>query len=103
MDWSNVEDSINKIGVNTFGVLFTYMPNGGSPFVVRGVFKKEFVEVNTGQGIGTASLHPTLGIRLSDLDAKPTFGDQVQIGTDLYNIIESQEDGGGGAILILQK
>jgi hypothetical protein len=102
MSWETARDAALKIAMGTFGKVVTYTPTVGSPTQISGVFDNSHVAVIV-NGVEHSQVAPTLGIRLADLAAKPTKGDQVTVGGVTYKVIDSQEDGAGGTTLILQK
>lgn len=104
MDWRTSTDMVLGAVRDTFGDQVTYLPNGGTPTPIKAIFSNQFVAVQTGRsGIGAASFHPTLQVKLADLPSPPTKLDTVQYGSVTYMVVESQEDGYGGSLLILKK
>lgn len=102
MDWAELTNSVNGLTTDVFGEAATYKPKLGAEIVINGVFAQKVVELRAGQSVGVASKRPTFWIRLSDLPALPTKGDQVTIRGTGYVMVESQEDGDGGSLLVLQ-
>jgi hypothetical protein len=102
MNFSVMTASVLDRANGTFGSDVTYTPKTGSAYPIRGVFANAEIEIHTGDGPAISRLAPTLGVKLSDLAAKPTSGDQVTIAAVVYDIIDSQPDGFGGSRLILQ-
>jgi hypothetical protein len=70
---------------------------------IRGVFDNAHVSVEVGEVVGHSSTRPTLLVKRADLPAPPARGGRVKVQTTTYRIIDSQEDGQGGALLILNE
>jgi hypothetical protein len=102
MDWLELTESVNGLTTSVFGESATYKTKLGAEKPISGVFAQKVVELRAGQTVGVASRRPTLFVRLSDLPAAPAKGDQVTVRGTVYAMIESQEDEGGGSLLILQ-
>lgn len=103
MNWESATSKVLDLCKRALGRDATYLPAVGSPVSIRGVFGSTHVEVNVGQVAPMSSLAPSLGIKLSDLPLRPKKGDRVTVAGTTYRIIDSQEDGEGGALLILQR
>jgi hypothetical protein len=103
MSWETLTDAALTLSIGTFGKAVTYTPSVGSPRTIKGVFSRQSVEVTRGEYAGVSSFQPTLGIRLADLATAPTSLDRVTVSGTEYRIVECQEDGQGGALLILKK
>jgi len=103
MAWKDRVNNLLGSAVRTFGEDVTFLPKTGSPYTVQGIFDRKHIEVSIGQNIPILSFHPTLGINLNDFVIAPKQGDQFQIGAVLYDVIQSQEDGQGGSLLILHE
>lgn len=104
VDWEKATDRVLEIGTKTFdpGTIY-YLPVGGSPVKIPGVFSRAHVDIDTGDGPPTSSYRPILGVRLTDLPCAPSSKDLIQVKGVDYKIIDSQEDEAGGATLILQE
>lgn len=105
MAWSDLYNSILSQALRTLGQDVQYTPAAtGVAVTIRGIFSKpnESVDVTHGMAPITGT-RPTLGIRLSDLAAKPTKSDTVVVNGVTYRVIDSSEDGEGGSRLQLQK
>jgi len=102
MNWEDATKRALGTALNTFGKSATYTPAVGAASTITGVFDRGYraIEFN---GVETSSFAITFAIKLEDLSANPVSGDQVTIDGTTYKIIESQEDGQGGAILILHE
>lgn len=70
---------------------------------IQGVFDNGHVNVEVGDGAGHSSTRPTLLVKLADLPSPPAKGGQVKVQETTYKIIDSQEDGQGGSLLILHE
>jgi hypothetical protein len=101
MDFRDAADSILKAATSVFGRTVTYT-SGATSTDIQGVFDRRAVQVDRGDGVAVSSFQVTLGIRLADLAAKPKRGDTVTVDATDYRVEESQEDGQGGATLVLK-
>lgn len=103
MSWQNLADMALKAGIRTFKTsgVYTRLAAPSDEIEIDGVFDTVHRSVDPETGVPVSSKTPTFGIRLEDLPAAPDAGDQVVIRTVAYEVIESQEDGEGGAKLIL--
>lgn len=99
MSFSKATDALLKSVNKVFGISATYTYlSSGLTSSIKGVFDNAFVEVN-----GIATKTPTFRIRLADLTAEPTDGDQILIGTVSYYIRLHEADSHGATILILER
>jgi hypothetical protein len=98
MNFKALGESIVSQIQDVFGSDVEYTPDGGSPVTIKGVFDNAWVEVE-----GVQSLRPVLRIALSALESAPGKGDQVQIDSTNYRVVESRKDEHGGTSLILKK
>lgn len=92
-------DSVFKIVNKVFGTSSTYTYlSSGLTYTIKGVFDNAYVEIN-----GVSTRKPIFKIRLADLTATPVEGDTILISSVSYKIMDSQPDGVGTSILILEK
>lgn len=98
----SVENILNA-AMRVFGETLTYLPFDEDPYEFTGVFSRVFVPVSVGEGSVIDTDSPTVGTKVSALNRAPSKKDQVQKGTQLFNIISNQPDGEGGITLILQE
>jgi hypothetical protein len=105
MNWEKATDSVLKACTGTFGRKnITFTPNGGVATVIKAILSREYIGVDTGKGPPLTSVHVSIGIRIADLPAgMPKKQDLVTIDTVDYRVIDVQEDGEGGATLMLHK
>jgi len=89
--------------------LVTTAPNE-PPFVRRGVFHSAPLDVNMGNDTVFGDQETSIGIRLKDFPYQPERGDLIEIVEpnhtafgQQYWIGDSDEDGQGGATLMLRK
>lgn len=103
MAWA---DSVNRIlgsSLSVFGEAVTYLPAAGGSRSMRGIFNEMFTEVDPQSGALISTQQPNLGVRLADFTVPPTVNDRVQVRGITYRVRDCQEDGEGGAKLILSK
>lgn len=88
---------------DTFGEEVTLYPKLGKVFKIRGIFDNEFrtIDPDTRESISTNQ--PVLGVNLNDLPGEIAIGDTVEIRKIRFKIVDKQEDGQGGATLLLHK
>lgn len=86
-----------------FGESVTYFPKTGGAIKIRGIFNNEHETVDPDTEQVISSNTPTLGVNLNDLSIEMKNEDQVQIRNIKHKVIDVQEDGQGGAILVLHK
>lgn len=105
MAWPDQTEGVLNAVVDSFGTLFTFIPEGGTPTEQCGIFDDEHEEVSIEVGGDSVlSTHaPKIGIRLSDFSQKPRQGDAVQRNGIFYEISDVNQDGQGGLELILHE
>ena len=96
-------DCLLHTNIRVFGEPVNYRPKKGGPYTLHGVFDRNFVQVDPDTEAVIASNVPSLGINLNEMHEKPEQGDEVRIYDEYFVVTDSQEDGQGGATLILQK
>jgi hypothetical protein len=73
-----------------------------APYQARGVFTTTPYDVQTLEGV-VSDLKTTLGIRLEEFDGpEPYPQDEIQIGAELFYVLDIDKDGQGGAVLTLR-
>lgn len=103
MNWLDLTDTILKHSTETFGESVVYWPKAAPSFETQGVFDAAFITVDPSSGIRIQSTTPRLGVRLSQLPCEPAEGDRVEIRGRVYDVVEAQPDGQGGAVLLLHR
>lgn len=104
MAFSDLADLVQLACKDTFGQIVEYRPTVGDAVSITAVFDRVWTEVEPASGLAVSTNDPTLGLDLSDLSAAPAQGDNVVIsGTDLYEIVDYQEDGHGWVVLKLHR
>ncbi len=103
-NFSTLTGSLLGAAMATFGTAATYQrASGGSPFTVSGVFDYVTVEEFSASGAPSQSKRPSLGVKLADFPAAPVKGDTLTVNSIGFRVSHIDEDGQGGAMLILQK
>ena len=82
--------------VDDFGVAATF-----SGSTVNGIFDNDFIEVETGAGVGIALQQPRFLCRTADISAA-VEGDTITISGTAYTIRIVQDDGTGITTLVLE-
>lgn len=104
VDWAKATDAVISICRDTFGKQVSYtLVGGGGTVSIDGIFEAQHVALRVGSGPESSMVAPALGIRLADLPRKPAKGDFVTVDSVNYRVSDSQEDGQGGATLILHR
>jgi hypothetical protein len=105
--FDTLADLALRAGVRTFKTagIYTRAADQDNPISLDGVFDRVHKSVDPETGASVDSRTPTYGIALDDLPAAPDAGDQLEIETGrfagTYEVLQSQEDGQGGTMLIL--
>ena len=102
-NFKNLVDGLLGRTIQAFGEEVIYKPSKGGEYRLCGVFDRNFEQVDPDSHVVIASNIPMLGVNLNDMFEKPTQGDLVEIEDEIFKVVDSQEDGQGGASLILQK
>ena len=89
--------------VPCFGEAVEYRPKAGGRVNIKAVFDEQFLQVDNDTEQVIASNDPMIGVRLRDLKREPVQGDGVRIGKRFFEVMDSQEDGQGGASIFLRE
>lgn len=89
--------------VNALGENAKYCHQAGGSVLIRAIFDLEAEQVDPNTEVIVSSNAPRLGVKLVDLLEAPREGDTVEVGTAIYRVVDSVEDGQGGATLWLHK
>jgi hypothetical protein len=90
--------------IGVFGEPAIFIPAAGTPFPINGVFDNAYSVVTMSDyGTPVSTLHPAIGVNLSDFPAAPLQGDQIIIARTgkTYVVREPRPDSHGWAFLIL--
>jgi len=96
------DDRAIFVNVGDFGTAATYTPSGGVASTVNGIFDNDFIEVDTGGGVGVALQQPRFHCRTADVSSA-SEGDALSVGGTSYTIRIVQDDGTGMTMLVLEK
>ena len=105
-NFKNQVSVLLNVAMKTFGEEITYTSNpqrgdDGEPKKILAIFDNEYQQVDPETGVVVSSTAPRIGIRLIDLPKAPKQGDRALIQEKEYKVVEVQEDGQGGAALLL--
>lgn len=104
MDFRSHVNDILKTSTAAFGENVKFYPKDGGLFVIRGIFNNEYQALDLDSRQVVSDSQPTLGVNLNDikfpLKAKQC---EVEIRQIRFGIIDVQEDGQGGALLMLHR
>lgn len=106
MSWPGMVDDVLERCLEAFGEEVEYRLSLTSPFnpvTIRGVFSSSHIVLDPATNAAIDTQMPGVGIRLADLPRAPREGDRIIIRGQEYRVIESQEDGEGGSLLLLNK
>jgi hypothetical protein len=104
LDFRDHADRILKKAMSSMGTEAKFYPKKeGGIFNVRGVFdsKYQVVDPETQEIVSTNK--PGLGVNLNDFTVIPVQGDEFEIRGTRFVVTDKQEDGQGGAVLLLNK
>lgn len=103
-DFRDCVNDLLEVATCVFGEDVRYFPKrGGGGFKIRGIFDTPFEQVDPDTEAVVASNSVSLGVKLKDLPFPPEKGDKILIREVAYRVIDSQEDGQGGAELFLHR
>lgn len=95
-----VDDALGIL-TDCLGEKVEYRSCKGGIETIDAVFDRDYVAVDPDTERVISSNSPMIGVRLRDLPSKPVKGDIVVIGSEEFQVIDSREDGQGGAALFL--
>jgi len=96
-------DDLLGVAVPCFGEKVTYRSKKGGQVSIEAVFDRDFQAVDPDTEALISTNQPMIGVRMRDLPAKPLKGDEVVIGEETFRVVDSQEDGQGGASILLHR
>lgn len=97
----SADDRLIFLSVDDFGVSATFT-HSATTTTIRGIFDNDFIEVDTGGGVGFALQQPKFVCRTSDVSTA-VEDDTLVISAVTYKIKVRQDDGTGMTTLILEK
>lgn len=105
IDFRHLVNRVLRHSTATFGEEITFLPKSGRVFKKRGVFDNEYQLIDPNTEHLVSVNQPMLGINLNDFDKgkEPLVGDEIKLRGVKFRIVDKQEDGQGGARLILQR
>tara|TARA_Y100000401_G_scaffold8953_1_gene6139 strand:- start:10029 stop:10343 length:315 start_codon:yes stop_codon:yes gene_type:complete len=101
-NFESSDDLTNFFITDDFAVSATYTVQGGSASTIKGVFDKEFIEIDTDGGVDVASNDPRFTCKTSDV-TNASNGDTIVIDSVTYKVRIAEADGTGITILVLEK
>lgn len=103
VDFRDRVNRILKSSTKTFGEPITYYPKKGGVYKIRGIFDHDYEAVDPDTEQLVSMNQPALGLNLNDVPFYPSVNDKVQVRNLKYRVIDSREDGQGGATLLLHR
>jgi hypothetical protein len=85
-----------------FAVDATFTPVGGAASTVKGIFDKEYLEMESGGSVAFAINQPRFVCATSDVSTAAE-GDAIVISATDYKIVVVQDDGTGTTTLVLEE
>jgi hypothetical protein len=85
-----------------FAVDATFTPVGGTASTVKGIFDKEYLEMESGGSVAFAINQPRFVCATSDVSTAAE-GDAIVISATDYKIVVVQDDGTGTTTLVLEE
>jgi len=86
-----------------FGETVKVYPKKGGVYKINAIFDNEYQSVDPETEKVLSVNQPALGINLNDLPVEIKQHDEVEIRGIRFKVIDKQEDGQGGATLMLHK
>ena len=102
MNFANQINGLLGACLNTFGQAVIYTDKNLISHNSVGIFSNEYEGVDPDTGFSVVSSIPNLGIRISDWPKTPDAGEKIEINSNQYQIRHVEEDGEGGAVIIMQ-
>ena len=103
MAWTDLADSLLGSTMAAFGREVFYLRNGETEAEsIQAIFDSAHQSIEFQDGIEYSTLKPILGVRLSDFAIPPAADDSVTIDSVVYEVLDVQKDGQGGATLTLR-
>lgn len=100
-DFRKLVDKVLVAGTRTFGETVTFYPKCGGVYKVQAVFDNDFQIIDPQTEQLVSANQPALGINLNDIKFDLKNGDEVEIRKARYKVQQKNEDGQGGATLLL--
>ena len=95
-------DLSNFFDTDDFAVEATYTVQGGSAATIKGVFDKDFIEVDAGGEVELASTDPRFFCKTSDVSSASN-GDTIVIDSVTYKTRVVEPNGTGVTVMVLEK
>lgn len=80
-----------------------YRPRAGGAFDIPAVFDENFQIVDPDTEEVVSSQQPGIGVKLANIPFVPTQDDRVSIGRRTFKVTDVQEDGQGGASILMNE
>ena len=103
MSFKDLVGNLLEVAIPTFGEVVEYRPQTGGRYSLRAVLDRSFAQLDPETQIPVSINQPRLGIKLSDIAGEPRQGDTVRVNQESFRVNEIQEDGQGGAYLLLTR
>jgi hypothetical protein len=103
MSWLDLTDGVMRVATNTFGETVVFTPSGGLASNKLGIFRDQFLEIDSQTGYQVLTDQPNLSIRNSDFATLPVQGDNFTIRNVNYTVHTLHRDGEAGSTILLYK
>lgn len=92
----DLDATVLKSCMESFGEPVTYLPGAGAPIAANGVFERRHREEKASEdGASLITYRPILGIRASLLPGKPAENEQFMIRGQYWSVARVHDDGEG--------
>lgn len=102
-DFRSLVNRVLKHSTTAFGEEVTFYPKAGRVFKVRAIFDNSYQALDPDTERVVSVNQPALGVNLNDLPEEIQIHDEVVIRKIRFRIVDKQEDGQGGATLLIHK
>lgn len=103
MSWLDLTDGVMRAATNVFGEPVVFTPSGGQASNKIGIFRDQFLEIDSQTGYQVLTDQPNLGIRNSDFATLPAQGDSFRVRNINYIVHTVHRDGEAGSTILLYK
>lgn len=101
--WSHLSDGVMRAATNIFGSEVVYTPAIGAPITIQGIYRDQYLDIDTDTGYQIATEQPHISIRDLDFGFIPKQGDLVDVKDRSFTVISVQKDGEAGTIIFLHE
>ena len=102
-NWDDLTAGVLDVETKTFNGRkeITFNPDGEPSESIQAIFDRTYIGIDPDTGAEVSSTNPVLFVQLSQMTKKPTPDDSFTVDGENFEIIDSDEDGQGGATIFL--